>query len=314
MLVMNEQMTLAILLAISAMFGLLDAFFGPASTSMIPKIVAKRQLQEANAVFQGADQVSFIIGPVLAGLAMETNGVSLSYIIATCLVIMSAFVIFPPFLKEAPVENNKHQSPIKDFKEGLSYVRKSSFLIMSILILITLNFFIFGSLQIAIPLLVDIHGGTPLHLSYMEVSLGTGMLIGTFILSKYTIKSKGKVALFGLIYCLIVFIIFSRLTHLSLLITLVFFIGLCMPFVFIPIFTAVQETTENRLMGRVMSIIFLAMNGFDPISYAIVSGLVSFDVSIHTILLSFGLTGLLIALFILYKAKSFQKAGSQMGE
>ncbi len=307
-LVHTDDMTFAILLVLAGVFGMLDAFFGPASSSMIPKIVAKSQLQKANAYFQGVDQVSFIAGPILAGLIMESSTVSISYLVATILVFLSALVIFPPFIKEAPVENQVKQNPVKDFKEGFSYIRNSSFLLTGLLVLITLNFFVFGALHIAIPLLVDFHGGTPINLSYMEVSLGVGMVISTGILSFVQIKRRGLTSLAGLFASLITLLLFSQAPSLWLLTAIVFLIGFSMSFVYIPFFTAAQENTDNRLMGRVMSIIFLAMNGFDPIAYGIVSALVAGGVSIQLILLGLSLAGLAIAILVLVKAKSYLKA------
>ncbi|WP_252313216.1 hypothetical protein [Sinobaca sp. H24] len=63
------------------------------------------------------------------------------------------------------------QTPLK-MQEGFSYIKSSSFLMTGILVLITLNFFAFGAIQIGIPILVDLHGGSPINLSYIEVSLG----------------------------------------------------------------------------------------------------------------------------------------------
>ncbi|WP_066186843.1 MULTISPECIES: MFS transporter [Gracilibacillus] len=306
LLVNNGSMTFVILLVIAGVFGMLDAFFGPASSSMIPKIVPKHQLQRANAFFQGVDQISFVIGPILAGAAMEYAGVATSYLIATILVSLSAVIIFPPFIKEAAVENEVEQNPLQDFKEGLAYVLRSQFLLVGLLVLITLNFFVFGTLHIAIPLLVDLHGGSPLNLSYMEVSLGVGMILGTTILGSVMIKRKGLVSLIGLLTSLVIFIVFSQVPNLFLLTALVFFIGFAMSFVFIPFFTAVQEITENRLMGRVMSIVFLAMNGFDPISYGVVTGLIAIDVSIQVILLCFGVVGFIIAMSLFVKAHGYK--------
>lgn len=57
---------------------------------------------------------------------------------------------------------------------------------------------------------------------------------------------------------------------------IVFFIGFAMRFVYIP-FTATQENIDN-ILGRVMSIIFLAMNRFNSIAYGIVSGLVAINI------------------------------------
>lgn len=307
LLVWNNAMSLVSLLVLAGLFGMLDAFFGPASTSLLPKIVDRPQLQKANAYFQSVDQVSFILGPVLAGLIMEVADVSTSFFVAFILVSLSAIIIFPPVIKEAAVENKVKQSQIENLKEGFNYVRSSNFLLIGMLILITLNFFVFGTLHIAIPLLVDIYGGSPINLSYMEMSLSIGMVFGTLILGRYIVAKKGRMSLYGLLATVIFYIIFSFMDNLTLLPIMLLFIGLAMSFVFIPFFTAAQEITENRMMGRVMSLIFLAMNGFDPIAYALVSGLTSIGVPVQFILLGFGSIGLIITITIFVKAREFQK-------
>lgn len=306
-MIMTGQINLFWLFSLSALFGMLDAFFGPASTSMIPKIFEKSSLQKANAYFQSVDQIAFMIGPVLAGLIMEVSSVSTSYLVATILVMMSAVLVFPPFIKEGPVENTVKQRPVQNLMEGFRYVRNSNFLMLGILILITLNFFIFGTLHIAMPLLVDIFGGSPINLSYMEVALSLGMILGTLILSNYVVARKGKVTLNGLLATTLFFLIFSMVGNLGLLTFMLFFIGLSMSFVFIPFFTAVQEVTENRMTGRVMSLVFLAMNGFDPIAYATVSTLTGFGIGVQLVLAGFGVIGLTVGLVILFKARNFQK-------
>ncbi len=61
-------------------------------------------------------------------------------------------------------------------------------------------------------------------------------------------------------------------------------------------------------MGRVMSIIFLAMNGFDPIAYGLVSALVAADVRIQLILFGLGIAGLFIACIVKWKAPYYAKS------
>ncbi|WP_200411752.1 MFS transporter [Virgibacillus salexigens] len=306
-LVSQDNMTLALLLILSGLFGMLDAFFGPASSSMIPKIVDRTLLQPANAVFQGVDQISFVIGPILAGFLMEQVSVSGSYLVTTGLVFLSAVLIFPPYIKESPVEKGTKQTPLQDLKVGFSYIRHSNFLLTGLLVLIILNFFVFGALHVAIPLLVDAYGGTPLNLSYMEVSLGIGLVVGTGFLSMIPIKRRGKTSLSGLVCALIAFIIFSWVPNLILLTVVVFFIGLSMSFVFVPFFTAAQETTDIHVMGRVMSLIFLAMNGFDPVAYALVSGLAAIQIPIQFILFGLGVIGLMITIVLFFTSKPYQQ-------
>ncbi|MCD2137504.1 MFS transporter [Salinicoccus halitifaciens] len=305
--IFTDYMTLGWFLVLSGLFGMLDAFFGPASTSLIPKIVERPQLQKANAYFQGVDQISFLLGPVLAGFIMEFGSVTASFFTAFILVALSAIFVFPPLIREGPVENTVKQTPLQNFSEGFNYVRQSNFLKVGIIVLVSLNFFVFGTLHIAVPILTDLYGGTPINLSIMEMSLSLGLLVGTVVLGNYYIRRKGRMALYGLLATLVLYIIFSFIESLTVLPVLLFMIGLAMAAVFIPFFTAAQQITENRMMGRVMSLIFLAMNGFDPIAYAIVGILTSAGISIQSVLLGFGLIGLIIALVILWKAKGFQK-------
>ncbi|WP_238544742.1 MFS transporter [Geomicrobium sp. JCM 19037] len=300
-------MTFLLLLVLTLLFGTIDAFFGPVKTSMIPKIVTKEQTQRANALFQGTDQVAFILGPLLAGVFMEFGNVSTSYSVATGLVLLSTVLVFPPFIKEAPAEKRVQQTPLRDLKEGFHYVVRSNFLLVGIGVLISYNFFVMGAIIVAMPLVVDLYGGTPINLSYLEVSLGIGMVIGSAIVGFVKIKNRGKLSVYGLLGAALVLIFFSQFTDLFWLTMIVFFIGLAMPIVTIPFFTSVQESTDPKLIGRVMSLVYLAMNGFDPIAYGVIPWLIEGGLSIQHVLLVFALIAMLVGVVVLLKGKSYQR-------
>lgn len=304
-LLFTDNLNLLWLLILSALFGTLDAFFGPASSSMIPKTVERNELQQANAYFQGVDQLAFVGGPIIAGIVMQVGSIELSYLIATILVFLSAIFVFPPLIKENAVEDTGGATSIQNFKEGFSYIRKNRFLSVGICVLITMNFFVFGALHVAIPIIVELFNGGPINLSILESAQMIGMLLSTIILSFVNVSKKGLVSVLGLFGSIIAAIFFSQISDLTVLTVIVFFIGFTMSFVYIPFFTAAQEQTDNRLMGRVMSIIFLAMNGFDPIAYGIVSTLNTMGINIQTILFVFAILGLIITIFITLKAKNY---------
>src|SRR5699024_810813 len=140
------------------------------------------QLQQANAYFQGVDQLAFIGGPIIAGLVMQAANIEMSYLIATILVFLSAVFIFPSFIKEDVVEEMEKATPLQNLKEGFSYLKKSRFLVVGILVLIIANFFVFGSIHVAVPILVELLDGSPIHLSLLESSQMVGMFISTMIL------------------------------------------------------------------------------------------------------------------------------------
>lgn len=306
-LIINDQLSLVPLMILAAFFGMLDAFFGPASTSLIPKVVEQFQLQRANSLFQGGTQISFIFGPIIAGIVMEHYSIATSFYLALIFVFFSAIFVFPPLIKETSAVEHSNNTPVRDIIEGFRYVKSSRFLITGIIILITANFFGLGALSVGIPILVEASGGTPINLTYLQSSLGVGMLTGTALLSVITFKKgRGKITLFTLLFMLVLFLVFTQVNAVIWQVLLLFLIGLTYTIVYIPFITMAQEFSDEKVTGRVMSLIFLAMTGFDPISYVLISGLNTMNISIFSVLAISASVSLVVWVFILFNSKTYR--------
>lgn len=306
-LIINDQLSLVPLMILAAFFGMLDAFFGPASTSLIPKVVEQFQLQRANSFFQGGTQISFIFGPIIAGIVMEHYSIATSFYLALIFVFLSAIFVFPPLIKETSAVEHSNNTPVRDIIEGFRYVKSSRFLITGIIILITANFFGLGALSVGIPILVEASGGTPINLTYLQSSLGVGMLTGTALLSVITFKKgRGKITLFTLLFMLVLFLVFTQVNAVIWQVLLLFLIGLTYTIVYIPFITMAQEFSDEKVTGRVMSLIFLAMTGFDPISYVLISGLNTMNISIFSVLAISASVSLVVWVFILFNSKTYR--------
>ncbi len=70
-LVMTSLIQLWMLYVTALLFGLVDAFFFPAQTSMVPALLDKDQLQAGNAMIQGTARLSVFVGPILAGATIS---------------------------------------------------------------------------------------------------------------------------------------------------------------------------------------------------------------------------------------------------
>ncbi len=57
-------------------FGIADAFFFPAQTSIVPALVPGEQLGHANAIVQGTAQLTVFVGPAIAGVLIAILGSS----------------------------------------------------------------------------------------------------------------------------------------------------------------------------------------------------------------------------------------------
>ena len=67
LLTVTGLIELWMLYTFALLFGLVDAFFFPAQSAMIPRLLGTERLQTGNALIQGTAQLSVFLGPVLAG-------------------------------------------------------------------------------------------------------------------------------------------------------------------------------------------------------------------------------------------------------
>lgn len=100
--------------------------------------------------------------------------------------------------------------------------------------------------------------------------------------------------------------IFSQIPSLHWLIPVAAMIGFFGFITYIPTDVIIQEKTDPAMMGRVMSIVFLASTAFDPISQTLFSSLMSIGLSARILLAAFAGTGLLMAVLVFAKAKKWR--------
>jgi MFS family permease len=78
-LVLSGSADLWQLYVLAAVFGIVDAFFWPALSAMVPMLVVEDRLPAANALMQGSQQLTGLLGPALAGLLVAAVGTGLAF-------------------------------------------------------------------------------------------------------------------------------------------------------------------------------------------------------------------------------------------
>src|SRR5512138_1312317 len=91
------------------LFGLADAFFFPAQTSVVPQLLGKDQLQAGNAMIQGTATLSLFVGPAIAGVLISAldNGATHSTLGIALAIAMDSlsFVASITMLNRMRIEN-----------------------------------------------------------------------------------------------------------------------------------------------------------------------------------------------------------------
>lgn len=128
----SHQPLLAFYAALFAL-GASSAVQSPASSALLPMLVQRTQLQQANAIRSTAFQVASIAGPALAGLALAVMAPAWLYISASALSLMSAaaFWSLPP---PRPAATDSKQVHGRDLWVGLRFIFNSPLLLPALTI------------------------------------------------------------------------------------------------------------------------------------------------------------------------------------
>ncbi|WP_053435389.1 MFS transporter [Sporosarcina globispora] len=291
------------LVGFALMFGILDAFFSPANTSLLPILVPKEGLIRANSLIQSSNQIAMVSGPMIGGLIL-TKGSFIHLFLSVALLLFMSF-FFSLFIKEKEDIKHINKSAFSDLKEGITYVRSMQSLKGVLMILIIINFLFFGPLLMGIPLIVDkVIQGSALDMSFLQSSYQVGMLTGALIIGVLTIKKKRGLSILLMISTLGVLLTFlgqiEKIWHGVLLLILM---GSLSSFINVMLVTSIQEKSQKDKIGRVMSLVSAFTNGLVPLSYAFVSIALVFNFGISNIMITCGIGITIISCIFILKSK-----------
>lgn len=285
-------------------FGIVDAFFSPANTSLLPSVVAKEALPRSNSFIQSSNQIALFSGPMLGGWILSFGSFSLLFGVIAGFLLLT--FLFSSLIKEEKRPAIADQSSTKsELKEGVSYVWGMPFLKNMLVILIFINFFFFGPLLMGIPLLVDsVLQGEVLDLSFLQSSYQGGMLAGAILVGILNLRKKRGLTMLVMIGVLGVCLTFlGQIGFLWQGILLLSLMGILSSFINVTLISTIQAQSDPNKIGRVMSLVNASSNGLVPLSYAFVSLALVMQFTISDVMLLCGLLIFVIATLYLLRSK-----------
>ncbi|GAB6435826.1 MFS transporter [Bacillus luti] len=289
-------------------FGLADAFFWSADGSILPELVEKSRLTQANSLTQMTNQASVILGPVLGGILIKFTNYETIFSITILLLIVAAILV-QKIQFTMPEQQNTDKGMFTSIKEGILYVKESPFLSTFLLCSAFLNLFLIGPMQVGFPLFVkNVLHGDSLHFSYLEASVGGGMAIGAVIVGLKNINRRR--GLFCIIMMLLSGVFFLSINFSTVLwqaLLAGMFYGITIAMAIVPLMAMIQSTVKEEMMGRVMSLLMLSSMGFIPLSYAFTSIALAIGIPIVTVMKSGAIAVIVFVLFVAIRVPVVRK-------
>ncbi|EMA6342294.1 MFS transporter [Bacillus cytotoxicus] len=289
-------------------FGLADAFFWSADGSILPELVEKQRLTQANSLTQMTNQASVILGPVLGGILIKFSNYETIFTITILLLIIAAILV-QKIQSTVQEESNSNKGMFTSIKEGILYVRKSPFLSTFLICSAFLNLFLIGPMQVGFPLFIkNVLHGDSLQFSYLEASVGGGMAIGAIIVGLKNIsRRRGLFCIIMMLLSGVFFLSINFSTTLWQALLAGAFYGITIAMAIVPLMAMIQSTVKEEMMGRVMSLLMLSSMGFIPISYALTSLALAAGIPIVTIMKSGAIAVILFVLFVAIRVPVVRK-------
>ncbi|PGB71486.1 MFS transporter [Bacillus wiedmannii] len=289
-------------------FGLADAFFWSADGSILPELVEKSRLTQANSLTQMTNQASVILGPVLGGILIKFTNYETIFSITILLLIIAAILV-QKIQFTMPEQQNTDKDMFTSIKEGILYVKESPFLSTFLICSAFLNLFLIGPMQVGFPLFVkNVLHGDSLQFSYLEASVGGGMAIGAVIVGLKNINRRR--GLFCIIMMLLSGVFFLSINFSTVLwqaLLAGMFYGITIAMAIVPLMAMIQSTVKEEMMGRVMSLLMLSSMGFIPLSYAFTSIALAIGIPIVTIMKSGAIAVIVFVLFVAIRVPVVRK-------
>lgn len=286
-------------------------FFGIGLEAAKPNIVSKERLMSINSISKIIDSISLILGPMLGGIVfavfdMKTfiiiNGIS--FILSGISILFINFKLFEQNINEEYSIREIHF--IKDIKEGYSYLMERESLKNTFNILISLNFFLGFSVTVPLPYIIN----TVLNLSSKQFGMiqGTfpiGMIVGAVLVKKITDRHSYSYLLKKISFMLAIFMIVSgipvlfksievnNIIFVTMYCAIMFFFGLMIALIDIPLIYFMQKEIPDEYRGRVLSIGLSIGKMMQPIAL-VLSGLLLNHISAYTIPIGGGIVFLIL--------------------
>ncbi|QHQ61595.1 MFS transporter [Anaerocolumna sedimenticola] len=307
----NGSMSLTVMLLVQVIVSILYGFFDPATKGMLPQLVSKDELTQANSILASLRTLAGVISPVL-GAALYTNlGVSaLFFLNGISFLISGSCSLFIRYKHWDREQVSGETRFLAELSEGVKFILNN----LSIRRFCTFFLIIYAMIQPLFTVVLPLFFRNSLKYSdtqygYLQMAMILGALFGSILVGLLFSKEKViKSLITGCSMQMVMLTAFYALLlpgsisllgndtilYFSLLAGVLCLLSLAIMFINVPVQTFIQKATPDAYMSRVFSIVGMISKGGMPFG-ALLYGIILSKIQLHWVLLGVLLLMLLIS-------------------
>ncbi len=276
-----------------------SAFFNPTIHSILPKIIEKNEVSQANAKMDLARFLADIIGTSIGGLLYSSIKSGFLVVINGISYIFSAITeLFLKIPKDKAQNNNSHI--LNDIRDGYTYIWNNKGLRFFLIFCSSMNLFLSLAQILFLPLFKsNILLGVEKY-GFSMACFSLGIVIGTILLSLNKITFSNRclcLIMYSLLFSLIMSI-FPMMNNWILVSLLLLAGGIVNSFTQNIIISSLQLNIKSDMMGRVFAAYSMILNVLKPLG-CLIGGLLGEVLNIgYIISISFIINLILVIMFM----------------
>ena len=305
-LVFTDVVQVWMVISLSFVSGIAQAFGGPAYQSLIPTLVGKEHLPNAVALNSIQFNLARVLGPLFfaATLAVfikggynEPQAMNAAFVLNSASFLIVIYTLSLLHVKHVPPTATKKIK--EELKGGLDYVRGHGSLVALIVLAAATTFLGFALLTFLPAFARDIFKADASTYSRLMAFSGAGSICGALViawLGKF--PRMGLTALLMQVIYGVLILAFATSRMLWLSSILLFLTGGALMMVFSTVTSLVQLIAPDNMRGRVMSIYMVAFRGGMPLG-SLASGYFAQKIGTPLVLEINGILLVLVAIYFL---------------
>ena len=180
------------LVALAAVYGSGEAFFGPAFSAIVPQIVPRELLLEANSLDQFIRPFAMrLVGPALGGWLVASFGAGAAFVVDGASFLVSAVAV--GLMAPRPLARAAERAPsvLAELREGLAFVRAHVWLWGTLLAAAFTLLAYWGPVEVLVPYRIrnDMGGGAD-DFGYVLALGGVGSIVAALVLGQYGLPRR----------------------------------------------------------------------------------------------------------------------------
>ncbi|WP_371621552.1 MFS transporter [Streptomyces sp. NBC_01116] len=271
------------LYALGALTGAAEAFFWPATASIMPSLLPSEHLARGNALVGFGEQGSRLLGPVLGGAMVTLFGSPTAILLNAGTFFLAALTVLAAPRKQpsgTAGETAKSIAAIRtEIVDGLRYAARSREIRIVLMLIGAAALSYSGLFSVGLPALAGSFPEGSLALGALLSAWGLGQLLGTIGAVFTGLPRRWGMLIIGMTLCEgIAFMLLGFLPSLWLAVTVLVLLGIGVAYssdVALPTF--IQTRAPAEALGRISSVMDLPRVTLEPLSIAAMGLLVGWD-------------------------------------